>query len=178
MSFSNCPFCNAPRNMGNLAMQSADQAFANLPPQNMEMQGFNQNYVNLPLQNLPIQVFNQGLMRRDFTYIDDIIQGTIAAIDLGSDCEIFNLGNNRPIDLLYLIQLLEDALGIRAIKEMLPMQLGEVLETCADIEKSKKMLGFEPKTSLEQGILKFIEWYREYHSLKKAEPLIPAARAP
>jgi UDP-glucuronate 4-epimerase len=114
----------------------------------------------------PIQVFNRGMMRRDFTYIDDIIAGTIAAIDLGAECEIFNLGDNRPIDLLYLIQLLEDALGIRAIKEMLPMQLGEVLETYADIEKSRKMLGFQPKVTLEEGIVKFIEWYREYHSIK------------
>jgi UDP-glucuronate 4-epimerase len=114
----------------------------------------------------PIQVFNRGLMRRDFTYIDDIISGTIAAIDLGAECEIFNLGDNRPIDLLYLIQLLEDALGIRAIKEMLPMQLGEVLETYADIEKSRKMLGFQPKVSLEEGIIRFIEWYREYYSIE------------
>jgi UDP-glucuronate 4-epimerase len=114
----------------------------------------------------PIQVFNRGLMRRDFTYIDDIISGTIAAIDLGAECEIFNLGDNRPIDLLYLIQLLEDALGIRAIKEMLPMQLGEVLETYADIEKSRKMLDFQPKVSLEEGIIKFIAWYREYYSIK------------
>lgn len=114
----------------------------------------------------PIQVFNRGMMRRDFTYIDDIITGTIAAIDLGAKCEIFNLGDNRPIDLLYLIQLLEDALGIRAIKEMLPMQLGEVLETYADIEKSREMLDFQPKVTLEEGIVKFIEWYREYHSIK------------
>jgi len=114
----------------------------------------------------PIQVFNRGLMRRDFTYIDDIISGTIAAIDLGAECEIFNLGDNRPIDLLYLIQLLEDALGMRAIKEMLPMQLGEVLETYADIEKSRKMLDFQPKVSLEEGIIRFIEWYREYYSIK------------
>jgi UDP-glucuronate 4-epimerase len=114
----------------------------------------------------PIQVFNRGLMRRDFTYIDDIVNGTIAAIDLGAECEIFNLGDNRPIDLLYLIQLLEEALGIRAIKEMLPMQLGEVLETYADIEKSQKMLGFQPRISLEEGIIRFIEWYKDYHAIK------------
>jgi len=114
----------------------------------------------------PIQVFNRGMMRRDFTYIDDIIAGTIAAVDLGAECEIFNLGDNRPVDLLYLIQLLEDALGIRAIKELLPMQLGEVLETYADIEKSRTMLNFQPKVSLEEGIVRFIEWYREYHSIK------------
>ena len=118
------------------------------------------------IEGQPLQVFNSGMMRRDFTYIDDIVKGTIAAIDLGAPCEIFNLGDNRPIDLLYLIQLLENALGIRAIKEMLPMQIGEVLETYADIEKSKQMLGFEPKVSIEDGIVKFIEWYREYHPMK------------
>ncbi len=114
----------------------------------------------------PIQVFNRGMMKRDFTYIDDIVSGTIAAIDLGAPCEIFNLGDNRPVDLLYLIQLLENALGRRAIKELLPMQMGEVLETCADITKSQQMLGYQPKVSLEEGILRFIEWYREYHPFK------------
>lgn len=115
----------------------------------------------------PIQVFNRGLMRRDFTYIDDVVAGTIAAIDLGAECEIFNLGDNRPVDLLYLIQLLEDAIGRRAVKEMLPMQPGEVLETYADIEKSRKMLGFQPKVSIEDGILRFIEWYRDYHPARQ-----------
>lgn len=113
----------------------------------------------------PIQVFNRGLMKRDFTYIDDIVQGTAAAIDLGASCEIFNLGNNRPIDLLYLIQLLEEALGKAAIKEMLPMQAGEVTETFADIEKSQKLLNFRPTVSLEEGILRFIDWFKLYHGL-------------
>lgn len=112
----------------------------------------------------PIQVFNRGLMRRDFTYIDDIVRGTAAAVDLGAPCEIFNLGNNRPIDLLYLIQLLEEAIGKPAVKEMLPMQMGEVIETYADIEKSQRMLGFQPSVSIEEGILRFVEWYRTYHA--------------
>lgn len=112
----------------------------------------------------PIQVFNAGQMKRDFTYIDDIIQGTAAAIDLGAACEIFNLGNQRPISLLTLIELLEEALGKKAIKEMLPPQPGEVLETYADIEKSQKLLGYRPTISLERGIFRFIDWYRSYHS--------------
>ncbi|MBS0624509.1 MAG: NAD-dependent epimerase/dehydratase family protein [Verrucomicrobia bacterium] len=119
----------------------------------------------------PIQVFNRGQMRRDFTYIDDIVRGTAAAIDLGAPCEIFNLGNHRPVDLTYLIQLLEEALGKRAIKEMLPMQPGEVLETYADIEKSQRLLSFHPTTTIETGISRFVEWYRSYH---KTLP-IPAA---
>lgn len=113
----------------------------------------------------PIQVFNHGLMRRDFTYIDDIVNGTTAAIDLGAACEIFNLGNNRPINLLYLIELLEDALGKKAVKEMLPMQPGEVTETYADIEKSGQMLHFRPSVSLEDGILRFIDWFKMYHAM-------------
>lgn len=113
----------------------------------------------------PIQVFNRGEMKRDFTYIDDIVNGTMAAIDLGAEYEIFNLGNNRPIDLLYLIQLIEGTLGKTAIKEMLPMQAGEVIETFADIEKSQKLLGFKPAVPLEEGILHFLEWFKQYHGL-------------
>lgn len=126
------------------------------------------------LSDKPIQVFNQGEMRRDFTYIDDIVQGTIAALDLGAKYEIFNLGNHRPIKLLYLIELLEKALGKAAIKEMLPMQPGEVLETFADITKSAKQLHFQPKVSLEDGILSFIQWFRQYHDLAKAREMQPA----
>lgn len=111
----------------------------------------------------PIQVFNYGQMKRDFTYIDDIVEGTAAAIDLGAPYEIFNLGNNRPIDLLYLIQLLEETLGKTAIKEMLPIQAGEVTVTFADIEKSQRLLHFRPSVSLEEGIPRFIEWFKSYH---------------
>ena len=110
----------------------------------------------------PIQVFNSGLMQRDFTYIDDIVRGTIAAIDLGAPVEIFNLGNNRPAGVLHLIELLEEHLNKKAIKEMLPMQPGEVLETCADIEKSQKLLQFVPIVSLEEGIARFMDWFKSY----------------
>lgn len=113
----------------------------------------------------PIQVFNHGNMKRDFTYIDDIVQGTIAAIHLGAECEIFNLGNHCPINLMSLIQLLEEALGKEAIKEMLPMQAGEVVETFADIEKSQKLLKYDPKVTLDQGILNFIDWFKQYHNV-------------
>lgn len=110
----------------------------------------------------PIQVFNEGKMRRDFTYIDDIVQGTVAALDLGADLEIFNLGNHRPVELLHLIEVLEEALGKKAMKEMLPMQPGEVLETYADIEKSQKHLNFFPITTIEVGIQHFIQWLQVY----------------
>lgn len=115
----------------------------------------------------PIQVFNRGQMRRDFTYIDDIVRGTTAAIDLGGANETFNLGNNAPIDLFYLIQLLEEGLGKKAVKEMMPMQMGEVRETYADISKSQQMLGFQPSMALEEGIRRFLEWYRAYTNRNK-----------
>lgn len=112
----------------------------------------------------PIQVFNHGNMKRDFTYIDDIIDGTIAAIDLEAAFETFNLGNHCPVNLLELIQLLEESLHKKALLELLPMQPGEVLETCADIEKSQRLLNFSPKVSLKEGIPRFVEWFEEYHA--------------
>lgn len=115
----------------------------------------------------PIKVYNNGKMSRDFTYIDDIIQGTVAAIDLGASCEIFNLGNNHPEDLLTLISLIETKTKKKAKIEFFPMQPGEVLTTFADISKSQKLLGYKPKTSLEVGIAQFVDWYTEYSKMKK-----------
>ncbi|MBI5272699.1 MAG: NAD-dependent epimerase/dehydratase family protein [Chlamydiia bacterium] len=134
-------------------------------------------FAHLISNNMPIQVFNAGRMRRDFTYIDDIVNGTIAAIDLGASCEIFNLGNHRPVELLYLIELLEKSLGKKAIKELLPMQPGEVVGTCADIEKSEKFLGFCPSVPLEQGIDRFIAWYKGYHAGAYSEALSKVSNA-
>jgi UDP-glucuronate 4-epimerase len=113
----------------------------------------------------PIQVFNEGRMWRDFTYIDDIVRGTAAAVDLGAGCEIFNLGNHRPASLAHLIGLIEKHLNKRAIQELLPMQPGEVKETYADIEKSVALLNFSPTVTLEQGIPRFIEWYKQYEGI-------------
>ncbi len=110
----------------------------------------------------PIPVYNAGEMFRDFTYIDDIVEGIIAAIDKSYPCEIFNLGNNTPEHVQELIYLIEKALGRVAIQELLPMQAGDVHTTFADIEKSRAMLGFSPKTPLPQGIENFIGWYLSY----------------
>jgi UDP-glucuronate 4-epimerase len=117
----------------------------------------------------PISIFNHGKMKRDFTYIDDIVKGTVAAIDLGAACDVFNLGNNRPVELLYFIELLEEALGKKAVKNMLPMQAGEVVETFADIEKSQKILGFRPEVSIEEGIRRFTDWFKQYHNLPQTQ---------
>lgn len=123
-------------------------------------------------KNLPIKVFNHGKMERDFTYIDDIVAGIQAAIDYEAPCEIFNLGNHTPEPLMKLIHYLENALGKKAIIEFQPMQKGEVLTTFADIEKSSKMLGFTPQTSLESGIEKFIEWFATY-APEQASSMLP-----
>ncbi|HRD55851.1 MAG TPA: GDP-mannose 4,6-dehydratase [Parachlamydiaceae bacterium] len=110
----------------------------------------------------PIELFNYGEMERDFTYIDDIVAGTIAAIDLGAPCEIFNLGNHQPVKLLKFVEILENALGKKAKTILKPIQPGDVVSTFADIEKSQKKLGFYPRTSLEEGISHFAKWYRSY----------------
>lgn len=116
------------------------------------------------VKNKPLLVFNHGKMKRDFTYIDDIVEGTAAALDLDAKCEIINLGNHNPVPVLRLIELIEQGLGKKAIKQMLPKSLGEAIETYADIEKAKKLLNFVPKVSLEEGMERFLSWYKDYHS--------------
>lgn len=114
------------------------------------------------LSGAPIDIFNNGQMLRDFTYIDDIIQGTVSAIDLGSPCEIFNLGNHQPVALLDFINVLEHSIGKKANKRFSPMQQGDVLATYAEIEASRKKLGFSPRISIEVGIPRFVDWYKSY----------------
>jgi UDP-glucuronate 4-epimerase len=116
------------------------------------------------LEERPIDVYNFGNMSRDFTYVDDIVSGIAAAVDLESSYELFNLGNHRPEALLTLIQCLEEALNKKAILNYLPMQSGDVETTFADIEHSKLKLGFYPKTSLREGIHQFADWYRAYYT--------------
>lgn len=115
------------------------------------------------LNREPIKVFNQGNMMRDFTYIRDIVKGTAAAIDLGAQNEIFNLGNHQPVQLDRFIEIIEQELGVQAIREYLPMQPGDVEKTYADITHSQQLLGFNPETSLEEGLSNFISWYKDYN---------------
>jgi len=114
-------------------------------------------------EDKPIDVFNHGKMKRDFTYIDDIIDGCIKALDYECGFEIFNLGNNNPEQLFSLIEFLELFLNKKAKLNLKQMQSGDVLETFADITKSQNLLDYEPKTSLKEGIEKFVKWYQEYH---------------
>ena len=110
----------------------------------------------------PIQVFNNGNMKRDFTYIDDIVAGTRAAVDKNYKCEVFNLGNNRSEQLMDVVKLIEENLGKNAEIEFLPMQPGDISESFAGIKKSIDMLGYQPTTNVDVGIKKFINWYNEY----------------
>jgi UDP-glucuronate 4-epimerase len=129
----------------------------------------------------PIDVFNHGKMRRDFTYVDDVVEGVVRVLDRvprpdpqwsadrpdpgSSDApyRVYNIGNNRPVELLRLVEVLETCLGRKAVKNLLPMQPGDAPETYADIDDLVRDVGFRPGTPIEEGIARFIQWYREYH---------------
>jgi UDP-glucuronate 4-epimerase len=118
------------------------------------------------LEGRPIRVFNQGDMSRDFTYIDDIVEGVLAAMGRpASGHRIYNLGNQRSEDLRHFIETLESACGRAAIKEYADMQPGDVKASFADIAASKRDLGFEPRVSIAEGLPRFVEWYRTYHGV-------------
>ena len=123
------------------------------------------------LAGRPIKVFNNGDMRRDFTYIDDVVDGVIAAVDRPpvdkgeAPHRVYNIGNHHPDRLMDFIGIIEATLGREAIKEFLPMQPGDVLETYADIEASHRDLGFTPTTAIGEGIPRFIAWYKSYRDI-------------
>jgi len=126
----------------------------------------------------PIPIFNHGQMLRDFTYIDDIISGVVACIDNPpqddgaikaggsvSPHRIYNIGNHRAEELGRMIDVLENAIGLKAVRDYQPMQPGDVPATCADISAIQADLGFQPATGIESGIPRFVDWYRAYHRL-------------
>lgn len=135
------------------------------------------------LEGRPIEVFNHGRMRRDFTYIDDIVEGVVRVIDrvpapdpawsgMRPDSgtsyapwRVYNIGNNEPVELLRYIEVLERCLGKTAEKLLLPLQAGDVPETYADVDDLVRDVGFKPATTVEEGIAKFVAWYREYHKV-------------
>ena len=119
------------------------------------------------LRNEPIYLFHGGKMWRDFTYIDDIVQGTVAALDY-SGSALFNLGNHRSEELLKLVELLEEELGQRAHKIFIDEAPGEMIRTYADITEAQVELGYQPTTSLEEGLHHFVRWYRAYTSGRAA----------
>ena len=122
---------------------------------------FTKNIIN----GKKIDVYNYGDMKRDFTYIDDIVDGTISAINHNYQCEVFNLGNNRSEKITEMIEIIEKRLDTKAIINLLPMQKGDVRETFADIEHTKTRLQFEPKTSLSEGVEMFVDWYNKYNKI-------------
>ncbi len=126
------------------------------------------SFTEAMLGGRPIKVFNHGVMRRDFTYVDDIASGIIAALQTEglAPYDIFNLGNHRAENLMDMINLLAESLGVKPIMELLPIQPGDVMETYADIEKARKQLAFDPHTTIAAGIPKFAAWFKEYHGIK------------
>ena len=123
------------------------------------------SFVESILKNKPICLFNYGDMIRDFTFIDDIINGTMLAFEKNYSCEIFNLGNNRPIKLKELIHIIENKLGKKAEVKFKKIQKGDVRSTHSDISYSKKKLGYIPRINVDQGIESFIKWYKTYKNL-------------
>lgn len=129
----------------------------------------------------PINVFNEGKMQRDFTYIDDIVEGVVRVIDNVAEPDptfdtakpdpatsyapyrVYNIGNNEPVQLMEFIETIENAVGTKAEKNMMGMQDGDVVATYADIDSLYNAVGFKPATSLKDGIEKFVKWYKEYH---------------
>jgi UDP-glucuronate 4-epimerase len=113
-----------------------------------------------------VKRFGDGSTKRDYTFIDDFVSGAIAALDKVFGYEIFNLGNSNTVELNYFIKVIEDILGKKANLKEYPMQPGDVNITYADISKAQRMLGYNPQTKIEEGMGKFVEWYREYHKVK------------
>ena len=135
------------------------------------------------LEGRPIEVFNHGKMRRDFTYIDDVVDGVIRTLDRparpnpawrgdqpdpgtsSAPSRIYNIGNHQPVDLLRFIEVLEEALGRKAEKRLMPIQPGDVPATYADIDDLARDVGFKPSTPIEVGIPRFVQWYREFYKI-------------
>ncbi|MGK7880880.1 MAG: NAD-dependent epimerase [Crocosphaera sp.] len=127
------------------------------------------------LSGQPIKVFNQGKMKRDFTYIDDIVQGIVKVMNKVPQSDpktskvpykIYNIGNNKPVELLRFIEVIESCLGMKAQKNMLPMQPGDVPITYADVDDLMEDVGFKPNTPIEVGVKNFVDWYKDYYQVK------------
>jgi UDP-glucuronate 4-epimerase len=121
------------------------------------------------LEGEPIDVYNRGRLTRDFTYIDDIAEGVVRVLDRPSGYRVFNIGNHDPVRLLDYIEAIEDALGIKAQKNLMPMQQGDVLDTFADVSALEAWTGFRPRTPVKEGVKRFVEWYREYYETMEVE---------
>jgi UDP-glucuronate 4-epimerase len=117
------------------------------------------------LRGHPMRIFGHGKMRRDFTYVDDIVDGFVAALDRNYELEIINLGCGNTEELMDFVRIIEESCGKEGIKEFLPMQLGDVVQTAADISRARELLDYEPKTKIAVGVPRFVAWYREYYGI-------------
>jgi UDP-glucuronate 4-epimerase len=119
----------------------------------------------------PLKLFNAGKNLRDFTYIDDIVEGVVKVLlyppaqPSTPPLRIFNLGHHRPVETLLFVRMLEELLGKKAAIELLPPQPGDMLETCADLTRIQSAIQFTPKVPLEEGLRRFVEWFREYYKV-------------
>jgi UDP-glucuronate 4-epimerase len=131
----------------------------------------------------PIKLFNNGNMRRDFTYIDDVVESVVCLVERPPAADpkfsgaspdpasssapwcVYNIGNNKPVELVEVVRLLEEAIGKKAKRELSPMQPGDVPATCADVDDLMRNVDFKPSTPITDGISRFIDWYRSYHRL-------------
>ena len=128
-------------------------------------------FANAIFNETPIKLFNHGKHQRDFTYIDDIVEGVVNVLDVppvaGSELapyKIYNIGNNSPIELLDWVATLERHIGKKAVTKLAPLQPGDVVTTYADVDALAQEIGYRPATTIEQGVAKFIEWYRDYYN--------------
>lgn len=120
-------------------------------------------FADLMTAGKPIDIYNNGELRRDWTHIDDIVEGFVKAVEKPLGYEILNLGNGSPVALMAFVELLEKEFDITAQKNMLPMQEGDVFETYADTKKAKELLGFESRIALEDGVKTFVDWYKDFY---------------
>lgn len=130
-------------------------------------------FVKAIAENKPIDVYNFGKMQRDFTYIDDVIEGVVRVMEKPPQSnsetsstvpyKIYNIGNNSPVELLTFIEVIEAEMGKKAVKNLLPMQPGDVPSTYADVDDLMTDVGFKPSTTIEEGIRQFVKWYRDYY---------------
>jgi UDP-glucuronate 4-epimerase len=128
-------------------------------------------FVRAAFDGTAIDVYNHGDMKRDFTYIDDVVEGVVRLMDKppgGTSHTIYNIGHNTPEDLMELVRLVESSTGRTVAKNMLPMQPGDVKETYADIERLHAVTGFAPSTPLKDGIARFVDWYRGYYGVDQS----------
>lgn len=125
-------------------------------------------FVDSILTDTPINVFNNGNLKRDFTYVDDIVEGVkrlVLSETQPKQHEIYNIGHSSPVNLMDFIELIEEALGKKAIKNYLPMQLGDVNATYANTDKLHNKIGYKPSTTFKEGIEKFVKWYKKYYNV-------------